>query len=129
VYIGYLALGGATINDERFEIINSDRCLAYVDHFNDLVRSGEFDPGFPCIDWIAGCDTCPGYGDVFAPGASYISPDHDPAPWFDPYVRDSERLLETLHAVMHARFGIDHTTIQLEMEPSAVLRIQGPSSA
>src|SRR6266446_4330041 len=44
-------------------------------------------------------------------------------------VRDSERLLETLHAVMHARFGIDHTTIQLETEPPAVLRIQGPSSA
>jgi cobalt-zinc-cadmium efflux system protein len=42
-------------------------------------------------------------------------------------VRDSERLLETLHAVMHARFGIDHTTIQLETEPPAVLRIQGPS--
>ncbi|MGH7303715.1 MAG: cation diffusion facilitator family transporter [Candidatus Rokuibacteriota bacterium] len=44
-------------------------------------------------------------------------------------VRDSERLLETLHAVMHARFGIDHTTIQLETEPPAVLRIQGPTSA
>jgi cobalt-zinc-cadmium efflux system protein len=43
-------------------------------------------------------------------------------------VRDSERLLETLHAVMHARFGIDHTTIQLETEPRAVLRIQGPGS-
>jgi cobalt-zinc-cadmium efflux system protein len=43
-------------------------------------------------------------------------------------VRDSERLLETLHAVLHARFGIDHTTIQLEMEPPAVLRIHGPSS-
>ena len=43
-------------------------------------------------------------------------------------VRDSERLLETLHAVMHARFGIDHTTIQLEMEPPAVLRIQAPSA-
>jgi cobalt-zinc-cadmium efflux system protein len=43
-------------------------------------------------------------------------------------VRDSERLLETLHAVLHARFGIDHTTIQLETEPRAVLRIQGPSS-
>src|SRR5713101_1761164 len=42
-------------------------------------------------------------------------------------VRDSERLLETLHAVMHARFGIDHTTIQLETEPPAVLRIQGPN--
>jgi cobalt-zinc-cadmium efflux system protein len=44
-------------------------------------------------------------------------------------VRESERLLETLHAVMHARFGIDHTTIQLETEPPAVLRIQGPGSA
>ena len=44
-------------------------------------------------------------------------------------VRDSERLLETLHAVMHARFGIDHTTLQLETEPPVVLRIQGPSSA
>ena len=43
-------------------------------------------------------------------------------------VRDSERLLETLHAVMHARFGIDHTTIQLETEPPAVLRIQAPSA-
>ena len=44
-------------------------------------------------------------------------------------VRDSERLLEALHAVLHARFGIDHTTIQLETEPRSVLRIQGPSSA
>jgi cobalt-zinc-cadmium efflux system protein len=44
-------------------------------------------------------------------------------------MRDSERLLETLHAVLHARFGIDHTTIQLETAPPAVLRIQGPSSA
>jgi cobalt-zinc-cadmium efflux system protein len=44
-------------------------------------------------------------------------------------MRDSERLLETLHAVLHARFGIDHTTIQLETAPPAVLQIQGPSSA
>ena len=44
-------------------------------------------------------------------------------------VRDSERLLETLHAVLHARFGIDHTTIQLETAPPAVLRIQGPTAA
>src|SRR5947199_97312 len=42
-------------------------------------------------------------------------------------LRDSERLLETLHAVMHARFGIDHTTLQLETEPPVVLRIQGPN--
>ena len=42
-------------------------------------------------------------------------------------VRESERLLEALHAVLHARFGIDHTTIQLEAEPPAVLRIKGPN--
>ncbi|HEU4370924.1 MAG TPA: cation diffusion facilitator family transporter [Methylomirabilota bacterium] len=41
-------------------------------------------------------------------------------------VRESERLLETLHAVLHARFGIDHTTMQLETEPPAVVRIKGP---
>jgi cobalt-zinc-cadmium efflux system protein len=42
-------------------------------------------------------------------------------------VRESERLLEALHAVLHARFGIDHTTIQLETEPPAVLQIKGPN--
>jgi cobalt-zinc-cadmium efflux system protein len=42
-------------------------------------------------------------------------------------VRESERLLEALHAVLHARFGIDHTTIQLETEPPAVLHIKGPN--
>ena len=42
-------------------------------------------------------------------------------------VRESDRLLETLHAVLHARFGIDHTTIQLETEPPPVLRIKGPN--
>jgi cobalt-zinc-cadmium efflux system protein len=40
-------------------------------------------------------------------------------------VRESERLLATLHAVLHARFGIDHTTIQLETEPPVVLQIKG----
>src|SRR5438034_4322926 len=40
-------------------------------------------------------------------------------------LRDGERLIEALHAVLHTRFGIDHTTIQLEMEPTVVLRIQG----
>ena len=41
-------------------------------------------------------------------------------------VGESERLLRELHEVLHARFGIDHTTIQIETEPSGVLRIQGP---
>jgi len=42
-------------------------------------------------------------------------------------VRESERLLGALHAVLHARFGIDHTTIQLETEPPVVLRIKSPT--
>ena len=36
-------------------------------------------------------------------------------------------LLEALHGLLHARFGIDHTTVQLETEPPAVLRIKSPS--
>jgi len=40
-------------------------------------------------------------------------------------VRESERLLQALHAVLHARFGIDHTTIQLDPVPP-VLRIKSP---
>jgi cobalt-zinc-cadmium efflux system protein len=42
-------------------------------------------------------------------------------------VRESERLLEALHAVLHARFGIDHTTIQLDAD-QPVLRIKNPSA-
>jgi cobalt-zinc-cadmium efflux system protein len=42
-------------------------------------------------------------------------------------VREAARLLEELHAVLHARFGIDHTTIQIETEPPVVLRIKAPS--
>jgi len=37
---------------------------------------------------------------------------------------DSERLLEELHRVLHARFGVDHTTIQLEREPQTPLQIK-----
>jgi cobalt-zinc-cadmium efflux system protein len=40
----------------------------------------------------------------------------------------SERLLGELHAVLHARFGIDHTTIQLDKEPPAVLQIKAPGA-
>jgi cobalt-zinc-cadmium efflux system protein len=40
-------------------------------------------------------------------------------------IGESERLLEALHAVLHARFGIDHTTIQLEPARPAVLQIKG----
>jgi cobalt-zinc-cadmium efflux system protein len=43
-------------------------------------------------------------------------------------VRESERLLGALHALLHARFGIDHTTIQLETEPPSLLRIKTPGA-
>jgi cobalt-zinc-cadmium efflux system protein len=39
-------------------------------------------------------------------------------------MREHDRILDALHAVLHARFGIDHTTIQLETEPPAVLKIR-----
>ena len=42
-------------------------------------------------------------------------------------VRESERLLEALHAMLHTRFGIDHTTIQLDPE-RPVLRIKAPGA-
>jgi cobalt-zinc-cadmium efflux system protein len=38
-----------------------------------------------------------------------------------------ERILECLHALLHTRFGIDHTTIQLETERPAVLTIKARS--
>ena len=40
-----------------------------------------------------------------------------------------ERILERLHALLHTRFGIDHTTIQLEREPPAVLTIKADGTA
>jgi cobalt-zinc-cadmium efflux system protein len=43
-------------------------------------------------------------------------------------VGDADRLLDELHRLLHARFGIDHTTIQLESEPSPVLQIKPPGS-
>lgn len=41
-------------------------------------------------------------------------------------VRESNRLLDALHAILHARFGIDHTTIQLESQPPTLLQIKRP---
>src|SRR5262245_61677947 len=37
---------------------------------------------------------------------------------------ESDRLLDELHRVLHARFGVDHTTIQLEREPQSPLQIR-----
>jgi cobalt-zinc-cadmium efflux system protein len=37
-----------------------------------------------------------------------------------------DRILEELHVILHARFGIDHTTIQVETEPQPLLQITSP---
>ena len=34
-----------------------------------------------------------------------------------------DRILDALHVILHTRFGIDHTTIQIETEPSALIQI------
>jgi Co/Zn/Cd efflux system component len=35
----------------------------------------------------------------------------------------ASRVLDELHVVLHARFGIDHTTIQIETVAPALLQI------
>ncbi len=35
----------------------------------------------------------------------------------------SDKILEELHLILHARFGIDHTTIQVETEPAPLIQI------
>jgi cobalt-zinc-cadmium efflux system protein len=35
----------------------------------------------------------------------------------------SDRILEELHVILHTRFGIDHTTIQIETEPAPLIQI------
>jgi cobalt-zinc-cadmium efflux system protein len=42
-------------------------------------------------------------------------------------VSDADRLLDELHRVLHAHFGIDHTTVQVESEPPSVLQIRSPA--
>ena len=35
----------------------------------------------------------------------------------------TDKILEELHVILHARFGIDHTTIQIETEPAPLIQI------
>ena len=37
-----------------------------------------------------------------------------------------DRILESLHVLLHTRFGIDHTTIQVETEPAPLIQITSP---
>jgi cobalt-zinc-cadmium efflux system protein len=38
----------------------------------------------------------------------------------------ADRILDELHVILHARFGIDHTTIQVESEPASLIQITPP---
>jgi Co/Zn/Cd efflux system component len=35
----------------------------------------------------------------------------------------ADKILEELHVILHARFGIDHTTLQIETEAPSLLQI------
>jgi Co/Zn/Cd efflux system component len=35
----------------------------------------------------------------------------------------ADKILEELHVILHARFGIDHTTLQIETESPSLLQI------
>jgi len=37
-----------------------------------------------------------------------------------------DRILDALHIILHTRFGIDHTTIQVETEPASLIQITSP---
>jgi cobalt-zinc-cadmium efflux system protein len=41
----------------------------------------------------------------------------------------ADRILEELHLILHTRFGIDHTTIQIETEPAPLIQITSRSQA
>ena len=40
----------------------------------------------------------------------------------------ADKILDDLHIVLHTRFGIDHTTIQVETEPASLIQISAPRS-
>ena len=38
----------------------------------------------------------------------------------------ADKILDALHIILHTRFGIDHTTIQIETEPAPLIQITSP---
>lgn len=96
MYEGYLSIGGEFIDDQRFELINTGRVQAYVENWNQQIRQRTISQSFrgdnaQCIDWLEACDDCESADAVFTDGRGYLLPQADPAPWFDPAVRDSEK--------------------------------------
>lgn len=99
MYNGFLALGGPTLEEERFELVNSGRVAAYIANFNAINQQrvneaiGGIGAGCATINWFNGCDECFQADDVFTNGQGYQTPEADPAPWFDPLQPDSQRFL------------------------------------
>lgn len=89
MYQGYLTLGGETIADQRFELVNNERVQAYVNTWNQRVQQGA--ENGECIDWLQACDDCEPATLVFTNGDGYTWPSLDPAPWYDPAFPDTRR--------------------------------------
>lgn len=92
MHTGFLALGGQTILDDRFELVNNGRVTAYINHFNTVARDAlAGTEACTQITWYNQCDECEQADDVFSNGQGYLSPESDPAPWYDPLVPDSRK--------------------------------------
>jgi len=88
MYQGYMALGGATLQEQTFELINTMRVQRYVENWNRKVRqNGEDD----CLSFMENCDDCDSAEFLFTDGEGYFLPEIDPAPWYDPTIRDSDK--------------------------------------
>lgn len=97
MFIGYMALGGDTFDSTRFELVNTNRALAYVEGWNAKILAARYDPDAPaptaCIDWLHSCDECATAASFFSDGEGYLFPETDTAPWYDPSIKDSEKFL------------------------------------
>jgi hypothetical protein len=86
---GYLSLGGSDFATNQFELVNTGRVQAYIQNWNRRVRQGS--ENGECIDWYQNCDECDSADAIFTNGRGYVLPQVDPAPWYDPNVRDSAK--------------------------------------
>ena len=95
MFNGYLAIGGPAVADQQFELLNTGRVSAYIANWNLQQRQKAYPDfrGEDCelIDWYENCDECDSADAIFTDGKGYILPQADPAPWYDPDVRDSEK--------------------------------------
>ena len=116
MYTGYLAIGGESLDMDRFELLNNGRVAAYIDNWNRKIvqNAGPLDSP-QCIDWFNSCDVCPSVDLVFTDGQGYILPEVDPAPWYSPTVKDSEKFFGVIALEVT---GQDDSTRTASVQPS-----------